>query len=105
MIYLTALGEDAVAYFKNTKSNSSTPCYAKMLTSENSGIIKRIVNNNDMSNPDIFEITFFVKEGDSISKFRNSNDCLGQVIVKGKSLDYCKEFIEEVISNIIIELE
>lgn len=105
MIYLTALGEKSINYFNNEKADKNTPCYAKMLTSEKSGVIKNIINDNDMSNPNIYEITFFVKEGDRICKFRNSNDCLGQVIVKGESLAECKDFIEEVISNIHIELE
>lgn len=105
MIYLTALGESSVDYYNNTKANNYTPCYAKMLFSESSGILKKIVNNNDLSDPNIYEISFFVKEGEKISKFTNSKDCLGQVIVKGKNLTECKLLIDEVINNIQFVLE
>lgn len=105
MIYEMAIGNDAKSYFLKEKNDFTTPCYAKMITSEKSGKLKQIKNKNDMSNPNIYEITFFVNEGDEVAKFTNSRDCLGQVIVKGNTLEECETFIEEVISNIEFELE
>lgn len=105
MIYLTALGNDTAKYFLQHKSKQNTPCYAMMLISEKSGKLKRIVNNNDMTDERIVQICFFVNEGDEIRKFRNSSDCIGQVIVKGESLEFCKGFVEKVIDNISYEIE
>lgn len=105
MIYLTALGDSSVDYYNSTRADSFTPCYSRMLFSESSGVLKKIINNNDMSNTDIYEISFFVEEGDIISKFTNSKDCLGQVIVKGKNLTECKILIDEVVNNIQFVLE
>lgn len=99
----TALGMDAKKYFEENKKQS-TPCYAKMLISDKSGKVKRIINNNK-SNENIVGISFFVKPGDEVNKFTNAKDCVGQVIVKGKTLEDCEEFIDEVISNISLELE
>lgn len=103
LIIDTSMGINPKEYFEKNKKEL-TPCYAKMLISDKSGRIKRIINNND-NNPDITEITFFVKEGDEINKFTNSKDCLGQVVVKGKTLEDCEELINDVIAKIFFELE
>ena len=66
---------------------------------------KQISKNNNKENEYITDITFFVKEGDMVNRFTNSRDCVGQVVVKGKDLDYCKRLIDEVISNIEFVLE
>lgn len=105
MIYLTALGEKSVDFYNNTKAEDVTPCYAKMLTTEKTGVLKEIINKNDLNNPNIYEITFFVKEGEEVRKFTNSVDCLGQVVVKGNTLSECESFIEEVINNIEFVIE
>lgn len=103
MIIDAAIGINPKEYFENNKKDP-TPCYAKMLISNKGGKIKRIIDNNE-ANPDITEITFFVNEGDVINKFTNSKDCLGQIVVKGKTLEYCENLIEDVISKISFELE
>lgn len=103
LILDTAVGINPKKYFEDNKKEPTT-CYAKMLISDKSGKIKRIVNNNN-DNPDITEITFFVEEGDEIYKFTNSKHCIGQVVVKGETLKDCETLIDDVISNISFELE
>lgn len=103
LILDTAVGVSPKEYFETNKK-SPTSCYAKMLISDKKGILKRIINKNG-DNPNIIDITFFVKEGDKINVFNNAKDCIGQVIVKGDSLSQCERIIEEVISNICFELE
>lgn len=103
MIVETAMGNNAKEFYLNNKKEPIT-CYAKMLVSEKTGILKAI-NNKNQENQDITDITFFVKEGDMINEFTNSRDCIGQVVVKGKHLNYCKQLIDEVISNIEVILE
>lgn len=98
LIIETALGNDPTSYFENTKK-APTPCYAKMLYSEKSGILKETVNKNTYDER-IYEITFFVEPGDEIHKFTNSKDCIGEVVVKEQSIDKCQTFIDEVIGNI-----
>lgn len=103
MIVETAMGVDVSNYFNENK-NEPTSCYAKMLISEESGTLKKIINSND-NNDNIYEITYFVEPGDKINKFTNSKNCIGQVIVKGDTLDNCEKFIGEVIDNIKFVLE
>lgn len=103
MIIDTALGKNPEAYFHAAKKKP-TPCYAKMLLSEKSGTIQKIINQNG-DHSDIVETTFFVHEGDTINRFSNSRDCLGQVIVKGNTLEECEKLITKVVSNIQFVLE
>ena len=50
------------------------------------------------------EVCMFVKEGNEIRKFTNSNDAIGQVVVKGASLEKCREMIDKAMNSIIIRL-
>ena len=103
MIAMTAMGEDVKKYFNENKK-APTACYAKMLMSDKTGVLKSIKNNNAPT-PDIAELTFFVQEGDTVNKFTNSRDCIGQIIVKGKDISSCKKLIDEAIANLEIKIE
>ncbi|MCR5636756.1 MAG: ATP-grasp domain-containing protein [Clostridiales bacterium] len=98
LIIETALGDDPTEYFVSEKKHP-TPCYAKMLYSEKSGVLKEIINNN-RDDENIYEISYFVKPGDEVRKFTNSRDCIGQIVVKGNTLEECKTRIDSVIDNI-----
>ncbi len=102
LIIDTAMGVDVTEYFNDNK-RAPTFGYAKMLISERNGILSRIINNNK-EHENIYEITNFVGPGDEIHKFTNSKDCIGQIVVKGDSLEYCKNLIENVESKIIYEM-
>lgn len=103
LIIDVAFGEDPTEYFEKNKKQP-TAGYAKMLYSKKSGVLKEIINNNADSKS-IDEITFFVDKGSKINKFTNSRDCIGQVVVKGGSLEECKNQIEKIINNIEFVLE
>lgn len=103
MIVQTAMGKNIISYF-NGKSNSRGCGYARMLISEQEGILKRIIDNNSKKE-ETAEITFFIKPGDWINKFSNSKDCIGQVVVKGENLKECEETMARILGHISFELE
>ena len=103
IIIETALGNDPTGYFETTKKEP-TPCYAKMLYSEKSGILNDIINSNK-EDENITEVSFFVEKGDKINKFTNSKDCIGEVVVKGSTLEETKELIDDVVNNIEFVIE
>lgn len=103
MIIDMAVGVNPKKYFVENKKEA-TASYALMLYAEKSGVLKKIVNNNCESE-DIEEITFFVESGDEVRKFNNSRDCIGQIVIKGKNLEYCKHRMDEVLNNIEFVLE
>lgn len=103
MIADTAMGKDPRSHLKD--NFDKTPCCAKMLFSDKSGTVKEIVNGNDPADKRITEVSFFVKAGDTVNKFANSKDCIGQVIVKSPlGTDPCT-LADEVVSNIKIVVE
>lgn len=104
MIAAMAVGDDPRIIF-NKKSEIETAGLAKMIFStERSGIIKSINYISD-EDSDVLEVTFFKHSGDEMRKFVDSNDCIGQVIVKGNNMQLCERKMESVISKIFIELE
>lgn len=104
MILDMAVGKNPSAYFRENKQNSCTCGYAKMLFSQKGGLLKKI-DVHSSSAEGIEEIQFFVQPGCTINAFSNSKDCIGQVVVKGKSIQDCEMLIDKVISNIEIEIE
>lgn len=103
MILDIALGKNPKQYFDENKKDP-TPCYARMIFSDKSGKLKKI-NNSNTVDENIVETTFFVSTGDKINQFCDSRDCIGQVVVKSGTMEKCKQLIDKVCNNIIVELE
>lgn len=104
MIAVMALGENPLTFWEKRSDENKAGLARMIIEEENSGILKEIINENT-SDPDIKEITFFKNNGDKIRKFENSNDCIGQIIVEGKTLEDCEEKIKGVSSKIRLILE
>ncbi|WP_313427577.1 ATP-grasp domain-containing protein [Siminovitchia terrae] len=103
MIITMALGiQPNIIWEKRDKGPNAG--LAKMLFSEKEkGILKRIDFSGHIDE-DILEITFFKEPGDEIRTFKSSDDCIGQIIVKGKTYKDCEEKIEQIKEQIIMEL-
>lgn len=104
MIVACATGKDPRQIFEK-RNKDKVPNASRMITLEQNGIIKEILNKNKENDPEIYGITFFVKPGDEVRKFMNSNDCVAQIIVTGESYEKCDRKINEVISNIQFVIE
>ena len=99
MILACAMGDSPEEIFKKRKQVPQ-PNASRMITLEESGVVETIINKNDINDPSIYNITFFVKQGDEVRKFNNSNDCVAQVVVLGDDYDECNRKIEKIKSNI-----
>ena len=100
MIILMALGENPKELFVQRKKEPLATM-AKMLFSQKSGIIKEI------KIPQIEDgiVNLFVGKGDVVRSFTNSNDAIGEIIVKGKTLKECQVKLDEVESQIVIKYD
>lgn len=100
MIILMALGENPKELFVQ-KKKEPLATMAKMLFSQKSGIIKEI------KIPQIEDgiVNLFVGKDDVVRSFTNSNDAIGEIIVKGKTLKECQVKIDEVESQIVIKYD
>ena len=102
MIATLSVRDERFQSMMKTEYKSYGAGYAKMLFSEKSGTIKSIecgLKNEDY----VYEVTFFVKPGETVNKFRNSKDCIGQVIVKGKDMEDCNKNMQRLLDSIKIE--
>ena len=98
MILRTALGESPMPVFERRKAPCAT--LARMVRSDKSGIVKSIL----VPKFDDVEIHMFIHKGSEVRVFTNSNDAIGEVIVKSNTLNACDELIKNVIESIKIEL-
>lgn len=104
MIAAIAVGCNPLEYWK-TRNAVRTAGLTKMIFStEKKGILERIEYTGEITE-DILEITFFKHQGDEIRIFENSNDCVGQIIVKGNIIYDCKKLMQGVLDQIDMKLK
>lgn len=97
-----AMDMQAESLFQNHFAEGTTPNLSHVLTSDRNGILKAIQNRNRTS-PDIVDLSFNVHPGDEIRQYENGRDRLGQVIIKGETLEKCEHRLAEVLSEIELQ--
>jgi len=103
MIAAMAMGDEPLALFEK-REGKLVPNASRMLLSEVSGTVKRIENPFTVGG-DIYDLSLLIREGDTVEKFTNAKDRIGQVIVSGESLDDCLARIDGVLAGLKIEVE
>ena len=99
MILAACLGEDPTPLFdKRDRILHATK--SQMLFSEKNGTVDVIAVPEI---PDC-EVRLFVRPGDYVHAFTNSNDAIGEVIVRADSLQECDKLLGEVMSRNVIRL-
>lgn len=100
MIIETALGEtDFVSEISEDK-RPCRPCFAQMVTSERSGVLESYEIEDDCD----ADIWIFAEPGEKIRKFSCTNDCIGQLITQGETLEEAKQKAEEALSKIHLNI-
>lgn len=102
VIVRLALGESVGSFFK--QENHLTPNLTRTLLSDRAGIVRAIHNYNRHSE-DLVELSFNIAKGDTVRPYTNGRDRIGQVILKGSTLEACEMRLHEVLSHIRLELE
>ena len=98
-LILSALGQSP-----SFESSKKVPNASRLITSEKTGEIK-LISNNNISNSNIVEIQLDYQVGDKIKKFNVGPDRVGHIITKGDTLDEAVNTLEKAINNIILEIE
>lgn len=80
-----------------------TPNLSHIIISRKAGIITALENHNSPAE-DILDLSFNVEVGDEVRSYTNGRDRLGQIIIKGESLNACRERLSEVLKHITIEI-
>lgn len=100
-IVAVALGEDVTHFFADPADVYSM---VHVLGSDRSGILRRLENRNPGSE-DILDLSFNAEPGDEIHAYSNGRDRIGQIILKGKSLEEMQRYMEQLKAGIYLELE
>lgn len=98
MILTMALGGNPLEIFEKRTAPCAT--LARMIRFDKNGVVKSV------SVPELpdTEIHMFVKEGSEVRAFTNCNDAVGEIIVKGATLEECERKITEANNGIVIEI-
>ena len=103
MIIAMALSNDPHEIWDNRRNKTKAGLAKMILETEKSGILDSIKYNGEVEG-DVIEVTFFKHPGDEIRVFENSNDCIGQIIVQGETMDDCKELMDKTMGRISMAL-
>ena len=114
-ILLTALGEDVdftpgPAAYASGAADADKPEFrgvpnaSMLLMSDKDGVIVSQEDRNE-PDPDIYEVQFDYKPGDSVHAFRVGPHRIGHVVTKGKTLDDAVALLHKALDNIEIVVE
>jgi biotin carboxylase len=81
--------------------NARQPCACELLLADESGEIVNIDNSNE-PHPDIIQISIDYPVGSTVCKFKVGTHRIGQIIVKGNTLDHAMQLLDDVKRNITI---
>lgn len=96
-----AMGLDVRTFFREKEKYPA--CLTHAIYSERSGKVQLFANENAPSE-DILDLSFNIEEGDTVRKYTNGRDRIGQVILKGETLEGCQRRLQEILANIRLEL-
>ena len=95
-----ALGMDVEEMFRGKTAGVAN--LSRTLLSEKDGVVNAIHNENEPAE-DIVNLSFNITPGEEVHHYTNGRDRLGQVILRGESLESCEKRLQEILSKINIE--
>lgn len=101
IILKTALGMDVSSSFP--QNHAGTANLTHTLMADRAGIVKDIGYDGN-TDENVLEVSFNVEPGDEVRPYQNGIDRIGQVILKGNSLEDCENRLQRVLSHIRLEL-
>ncbi len=104
MIAAMSLGENPLELWEQRRDKTKAGLAKMIIETEKSGILDSI-EYKDKVEGDVLEVTFFKHPGDEIRIFENSNDCVGQIIVQGGTMDDCTKVVQTVLGKIDMKLK
>lgn len=104
VIAMLAVGDNPTHILESIKTGHYLPTETRLLMSEKSGTVIQI-NNRNIPNDYIKELTLDVKTGDLVSEYWSSKNKIGQVVVTGDDIEKCRANMNQVLSNIEVEVE
>ena len=102
VILQTALGIPVAEKFAGKEPG--IPNLTHTLMADRAGIVKQVINENPKKD-DIVDLSFNIEPGDEVRPYQNGRDRIGQVILKGETLEECEQRLEQILSGIRLVLK
>lgn len=96
-----ALGEDVSPMFSG---KVRVPNATWLIGADRAGYVEEIRLPEQIP-PEVVDLSFNVKPGDSVRQFSCGRDRIGQIIVKGDSAQKCREMINEMLRKTVIKVK
>lgn len=101
-IVKTALGMDVTELFQR-EDIPRMPSVTRLLSAEEAGIVEEIHLPEHLPEG-VVDLSFNIGKGSQVQPMENGRDRIGQLIIKDNSLKVCYQKLEEVMSQIHLEL-
>lgn len=101
-ILKVALGMDVEPSFRTP--GVSPAVLTHTLIWNQTGIVKKI-HVPQVLDPGVFELSFNIEPGDFVRRYTNGRDRIGQIFIKGQSLEACEAILKKTLAQITLELE
>lgn len=102
IILKAAVGE--IPDFSKVGVTKGIPNASMLLYTDYDGIIKK-QENNITEQENVVDVSFDYQIGDAVHAFKNGTHRIGQLIVKGSTLDGCEKLLHKCLNEIAIEVE
>ena len=76
----------------------------KQLEADAAGIVEAVIPGTAVGG-DLVDLSFNIKRGDTVRLMENGRDRIGQVIVKGDTMESCEALLAEVLERIQIKVK
>lgn len=79
------------------------PNAVQILEARTPGVVLEIHPGTEVGGQ-VVELSFNIKEGDRIRQMTNGRDRIGQAIVKGSTVEECRELLKQIVENVDIKV-
>ena len=102
-IVKVALGMDVTELFEGNHV-PHMPSVTRLLSADRTGTVKDIVIPEQLPEG-VIDLSFNIARGSQVQPMANGRDRIGQLIVKGDSLEKCYRIQKEILTQIHLEME
>lgn len=97
-----SIGEPVAHLFRKEKPER-IPSEVRLLEAKKGGVVRKIIPGTEVGG-NLADLSFNIREGDTVRPMQNGRDRIGQVIVKGGTPQECRKFLGEVLERIQVEV-
>lgn len=103
MLIRLCLGERVSPYFGRPR-DERVPVIVKQLEAATAGIVEEVIPGTEVGG-DLVDLSFNIQKGDAVRPMESGRDRIGQVIVKGDTMESCEALLASVLERIQVKVK